>query len=204
MLRPGDVLYVPRGIWHDAMSQGTQHSLHLTIGIVGQSWGDALRAALHIMEREDPDLRRLFPMWQLAEGGVSDDLVQEFAKRLSALGTLKVIELTSQQLLTQLATERMSMISRGLIAPTVAPTDRLYLSDTLHHFVIPRPDGTAELRWAGDSIPLTAEEFDWIARLDEGASASDLGGAEALAFCQKLASWGLITIQPATATKAAE
>jgi hypothetical protein len=204
MLRPGNVLYVPRGIWHDAMSQGSQSSLHLTVGIVGQSWGDALRAALHLMEQEDPALRQLFPMWRLAEGGISDDLVQEFAKRLSALATLKVAELTSQQLLTKLATERMPMIGRGLIAPAVAPSDRLYLSDTVHHFVIPRPDGTAELRWAGDPIPLTAEELSWMVRLDEGASASDLGGAEALAFCQKLASYGLITVEPVTATKAAE
>jgi ribosomal protein L16 Arg81 hydroxylase len=204
MLRPGDVLYVPRGIWHDATSQGTQHSLHLTIGIVGQSWGDALRVALHLMEEEDPELRQLFPMWRLAEGGVSDELVQDFAKRLSALATRKVAELTSQQLLSKLATERMAMIARGLIAPAVAPNDRLYLSDSVHHFVIPRADGTAELRWAGDPIPLTAEELSWMVRLDEGASASDLGGAEALAFCQKLAACGLITVEPAIAAKAAE
>ena len=42
------------------------------------------------------------------------------------------------------------------------------------------------------------------ARLDGGASARDLGGAEALAFCQKLASAGLVMVQPVTAMKAAE
>ena len=204
MLRPGDVLYVPRGILHDAVSQGAQNSLHLTIGLLGHSWGDALHAALNVMEREDPTLRQLFPTWRLAEGGVSDDLMQEAAKRLSALGTVNVMELMSQHLLTKLATEQMSMVSRGLIAPTVSPTDRLCLSDTVHHFVVPRPDRTAELRWAGGSVTLTAEEFGWIARLDEGASARDLGGAEALAFCQRLASQGLITVQPVTAMKAAE
>jgi hypothetical protein len=53
MLRPGDVLYLPRGILHDAASQGTQSSLHLTIGLLGQSWGDALRAVLNVMEPQD-------------------------------------------------------------------------------------------------------------------------------------------------------
>jgi hypothetical protein len=204
MMRPGDVLYVPRGILHDAASQGTQSSLHLTIGLLGQSWGDALHAALNVMERDDPTLRQLFPTWRLAEGGISDDLMREAAKRLAALSTVSVMELMSQKLLTKLATEQMSMVSRGLIAPTVSSTDRLYLSDTVHHFVVPRPDGTAELRWAGGNLTLTAEEFGWIARLDEGASARDLGGAEALAFCQKLASAGLITVRPVTAMKAAE
>jgi hypothetical protein len=204
MLRPGDVLFVPRGILHDAASQGAQSSLHLTIGILGQSWGDALRAALDVMERQDPALRQLFPMWQLAEGSISDDLMQEAAKRLSALGTVSVMELVSQQLLTKLATEQMPMVSRGLIAPTVSPTDRLYLSDTVHHFVIPRPDGTAELRWAGGNVRLSAQEFGWIVRIGEGATANDVGGSEALAFCQKLASDGLIRVQPVTAMKAAE
>jgi hypothetical protein len=33
LLRAGDVLYVPRGILHDAVSRGVQSSLHLTISI---------------------------------------------------------------------------------------------------------------------------------------------------------------------------
>jgi hypothetical protein len=53
MLRPGDVLYLPRGILHDALSQGAQSSLHLTIGLLGQSWGDALHAVLNDMEPQD-------------------------------------------------------------------------------------------------------------------------------------------------------
>jgi hypothetical protein len=204
MMRPGDVLYVPRGVLHDATSQGAQSSLHLTIGFLGESWGDALRAALDIMEREDVMLRQSFPTWRLAEGSISDDLVQEAAKRLSALGTAGVMEIISQELLTKLATQQMSMVGRGLIAPTVSPTDRLYISDTVHHFVVSRPDGSAELRWVAGSMSLSAEEFSWITRLDEGASAHELGAANALAFCQRLASAGLVVVQPLTAAKAAE
>jgi ribosomal protein L16 Arg81 hydroxylase len=195
MLRPGDMLFLPRGVLHDATSQGEQSSLHLTVGILGQSWGDALRAALLIKERQDPALRQLFPMWRLAEEGISDDLMQEAAKRLSALSAVDAMELTSQFLLAKLAAEQSAMVSRGLIAPTVSPTDRLYLSDTVHHFVVPRPDGRAELGWAGGNVTLSSQEFDWINRLGEGATANDLGGAEALAFCQRLANYGLITVE---------
>lgn len=203
-MRPGDVLYIPRGVMHDAASQGAQSSLHLTVGILGQSWGDALRAAIDVMERQDASLRQLFPTWRLAEGGVSDELMAEAGKRLSALGTRDTLELISQQLLTKLAAEQMPMVARGLIAPVVGPADRLALSDTVHHFVLPRPDGTAELRWAGDTVTLSAQELDWLARIGDGTTAGELGGVEALAFCQRLASYGLVTVRPAAAMKAAE
>jgi hypothetical protein len=110
----------------------------------------------------------------------------------------------SQQLLALLASEQMPMVGRGLIAPAVSPTDRLHLCDTVHHFVMPRPDGTAELRWAGGNVTLSAQEFGWIARIGEGVTAAELGGPDALAFCQKLGSHGLITVQPVAAMKAAE
>jgi hypothetical protein len=204
MLHPGDVLFVPRGTLHDAAAQGAQSSLHLTVGILGLSWGDALRAALDVVERENPALRRLFPMWRLAEGGVADELMQEAARHLSALGAPNVMELMSQQLLGRLAAQQMPMVGRGLTAPIVAPTDRLQLCDTVHHFVVPRPDGTAELRWAGGNVTLSAEEFDWLARISEGVIAGGLGGEKALAFCQRLASNGLVTVEPAAGMKAAE
>jgi hypothetical protein len=197
MLRAGDVLYVPRGVLHDAASQGAQSSLHLTIGLLGRSWGGALRAALDLMERDDPSLRQTFPTWRLAEGGVSDDLVAQAGKRASALGTVSVMELTAQLLLTKLATEQKPMLGRGLLAPTVTPTDRLTLCETVHYVVVPHQDGSAELRWTGGTMVLSAQEFDWLGALAEGASASTLGGAEALAFCQMLAAAGLVTIEPA-------
>jgi hypothetical protein len=60
------------------------------------------------------------------------------------------------------------------------------------------------LHWAGDTIVLSAQEFGWIARIAEGVTAKSLGGPEALAFCQLLASIGLVIVQPPEVVKAAE
>ena len=204
MMRPGDVLYLPRGILHDAASQGAQSSLHLTVGLLDVSWADALRAALDVMEVQDPAFRQSFPTWRLADGGISDALVEQSGARLATLGEKSTLELMSQQLLANLVRGRMPMLSRGLDAPTLSAADHLYLSDTVHNVVVPRPDGTAELRWAGGNLTLTAQELGWVTRLDEGVTARELGGADAFAFCQKLAALGLITVQPVTAMKAAE
>jgi Cupin superfamily protein len=204
MMRPGDVLYLPRGILHDAASQGAKASLHLTIGLLDVSWAEALRAALDLMEVEDAAFRRSFPTWRLAEGGISDGMLNDAADRLDRLGEQHAIELLSQQLLSRLASERMPMLSRGLVAPKIAATDRLYIADTVHHIVVPRPDGMAELRWSGESLTLSAQELAWLARLDEGATANELGSAEALAFCQTLATRGLLTVQKMSVLQAAE
>lgn len=196
MLRPGDALYIPRGVLHDAVSQGTSHSLHLTIGLLGPGWGDALRAALEIAEPDDARLRQAFPTWRLAEGRIPDDLTREAAERLSTLAAPKILELVSQWLLSKLAAEQLPMVGRGLVAPNLSPDDRLQLADTVHYFVTPRPDGGADLRWAGETVALTSEEFAWLDRLGDGAAAGDLGGAEALAFCQRLSRLGLVIAKP--------
>jgi len=196
-IRPGDALYVPRGMLHEAPAQGGESSLHLTVGLLGHSWGEALRTALNVLERQDPALRQAFPTWLLADGAVSGALAEEASGRLSALGALRTIELASQQLLTQLAQSRAPMLGRGLAGPVVSADDRLVLCDTVHHFVVPLADGRAELRWAGGALALSPAQFQWLAALAEGASARDLGDADALAFCQRLATLGLAVIEPA-------
>jgi hypothetical protein len=154
---------------------------------------------------QDPTLRQSFPSWRLADGAISGAIVDEGAKRLAALGATGTMELMSQQLLSRLVNDRMPMLSRGLSTPTIAPADRLFLSDTVHNFVVPLADGRGELRYCGGQIALSAEELGWLTRLDEGVSLRELGaGEQARAFCQKLANLGLVTVQPMAAMKAAE
>lgn len=61
-LRPGDCLYIPRGLVHDAQSMPGAPSLHVTLGLIGNSWYDLLAAALAALAGRDPELRRLLPL----------------------------------------------------------------------------------------------------------------------------------------------
>ena len=56
-LRAGDMLYLPRGWLHQAMTSDTA-SLHLTVGVNVFTWRDAVREALDEAAREDVELRR--------------------------------------------------------------------------------------------------------------------------------------------------
>lgn len=57
----GDVLYIPRGFPHEAVTS-TASSLHLTVGLQAFCWVDLLREALTIAAEETPWLRRGLPL----------------------------------------------------------------------------------------------------------------------------------------------
>ncbi|UPT73715.1 MAG: cupin domain-containing protein [Elusimicrobiota bacterium] len=59
-LRPGDLLYVPRGVVHDAVSRDSS-SLHLTVGVHVTRWLDLARQALEREARADDRLREALP-----------------------------------------------------------------------------------------------------------------------------------------------
>jgi ribosomal protein L16 Arg81 hydroxylase len=59
-LRPGDVLYVPRGVMHDAVA-GPEPSLHVTLGALFTSWTELLIEALARVGLEDARFRRALP-----------------------------------------------------------------------------------------------------------------------------------------------
>lgn len=67
VLEPGDMVYVPRGVAHDAVSTD-QTSLHITTGLMLRSWADVLVEAVNIMAHKDPAFRHALPPGHAAEG----------------------------------------------------------------------------------------------------------------------------------------
>jgi mannose-6-phosphate isomerase-like protein (cupin superfamily) len=59
-LRPGDMVYVPRGVMHDATSTEAD-SCHITLGILPTSWTDLLLEAVARVGLRDSELRRSLP-----------------------------------------------------------------------------------------------------------------------------------------------
>ena len=79
-LKPGDLLYIPRGHVHDAYTTDT-YSLHLTIGINVFRWADLMSHALTRVVKSDSRFRESIPGG--ARPGSSNELKQHF-KRLLA------------------------------------------------------------------------------------------------------------------------
>ncbi|MEV0141801.1 cupin domain-containing protein [Streptomyces globisporus] len=97
MLRPGDVLYLPRGWLHSAQAQG-EVSIHLTLGI--HAWTryalaeHLTRAALGALG-DDPSMRRSLPLAEQATNGAHEPGGPD--------GTDGVLDLVRERLLAAVA-----------------------------------------------------------------------------------------------------
>jgi ribosomal protein L16 Arg81 hydroxylase len=99
-LRPGDLLYLPRGTPHDA-STNESASLHLTIGVHPVTWASVAREALNEIISRDARYREALPMGFAADQEVATSsyrhlagLMTDLAGQLRATG---VVEAAAQQ-----------------------------------------------------------------------------------------------------------
>lgn len=192
IMTPGDALYIPRGVMHEAMVQeGGDPSLHITLGFMEPGLGEMLRAILNELEAEEPALRAAVPTWRLAEPDGIAALQARLAPALAALAQPGVADRIAVAALDRLVRDRMSLPGRALYTRVAEPQDRLRLSTTMHHAVVPLPEGGAALRWYGGVETLGEQELDWLEALEEGAAAESLG-EEALRFCRRLLKVGLL------------
>lgn len=85
VLEPGDMVYVPRGLTHDAVSTD-QTSLHITTGLMMRSWADVMVEALRGLALTDPAFREALPPGYANEG--FDGIAAAEAKFAALLGKL--------------------------------------------------------------------------------------------------------------------
>ena len=191
VMEPGDALYIPRGVMHDAATEPGDPSLHITVGLLEPSWAQALRLLVDSDEVEGAALRQSVPTWRLAEPDVLAALLETLAAKLRGLNSAAHAERLSMMLLDQLAHDRQPLPSRGLFMAELTGDARMRLADGMHHHVALSADGNAALHWTCGEVPLTPVQAEWLEPLTDGASADELGQG-ALEFMRRLAREGLL------------
>ncbi|MBV9084233.1 MAG: hypothetical protein JOZ62_16270, partial [Acidobacteriaceae bacterium] len=86
VLGPGDLLYLPRGFWHEAKTEPGQVSCHLTVGTQPVTYADLLTLALARAAISNPRLRKPLPMGfatHFSAGNEINAAVVEIEKDLS-------------------------------------------------------------------------------------------------------------------------
>lgn len=89
VLEPGDMVYVPRGLTHDAVSTD-RTSLHITTGLMMRSWADLMVEAVRALALEDPDFREALPPGFANDGFDPARAEAHFARLLARLSTARL------------------------------------------------------------------------------------------------------------------
>ncbi|MAP48565.1 MAG: hypothetical protein CMH90_03695 [Oceanicaulis sp.] len=150
VLEPGDVLYVPRGLMHDAVNEGDdQASLHITTGLLAKTWADFLLEAVSEAALRTPALRRALPPGY-ARGVVSrDQFDAAFKNALRDVGQNAdldaVIGLFTDTAITSRPADTHGALTFGALTPDThlkrRPLIALELTEDGDHLALVAPGG---------------------------------------------------------------
>jgi hypothetical protein len=94
VLEPGDAVYIPRGMAHDAVATD-ETSLHITTGLMFRTWADALAEAVIAKAHREPAMRRALPPGFANHGADLDAYDDTFAELVALVGDAHVGKLLS-------------------------------------------------------------------------------------------------------------
>ncbi len=83
-VKPGDLMYIPRGVIHEAFASDDS-SLHITVAVSVFRLTDLVRTALACLSAKDVRFRRAVPIGALGGGEIADALRTEFEELLQQL-----------------------------------------------------------------------------------------------------------------------
>jgi ribosomal protein L16 Arg81 hydroxylase len=145
-LEPGDALYIPRGLMHDADAVDDGPSMHLTLGLHAFRWSEVLLEALAAQSLADPALRAGLPLGALAAGAEPDALRDAMRARVDgALAGLRW-ELVRDRMRGQFERQHKEHLA-GLLTDAVTPI-------TAETVFARRPGASAAVTVDGDAVVL--------------------------------------------------
>ncbi len=173
VMEPGECLYVPRGLAHRAETEGDEASLHITVGILVQTWAEFMLEAVAEASLRMPELRQSLPRsLYFDEAGRADNeavfrrLIHEIAGKASFDATLAAFG--SNFVMNQ--GPRLRGALNALVAG-VGENDRLLVRESVIYAIEQGEEGP-QLALASCSIPLAADLAPQLAaRLAEGSMA---------------------------------
>jgi ribosomal protein L16 Arg81 hydroxylase len=100
LLRAGDLLYLPRGVYHKPMSED-ESSLHLTVGIHPVFWGDLLTRAVEFVALNHLPLRKGLPPGFARDPEARRGMAETFAELLQVFAREAPFEESLQNLIRE-------------------------------------------------------------------------------------------------------
>ncbi len=108
-LHPGDMLYIPRGLVHDATSRD-EISLHITTGVMANSWTDLMLDALSAVALKDPAFRKALPPGFARDGFDRDQARTAFASLIERFAASADLDEVLDHFVDDLVSSRHPML----------------------------------------------------------------------------------------------
>ena len=157
-LRPGDMVYIPRGVMHDA-NTGDGASLHITLGVLNTSWTDLLLESLAMVGLRDAAFRHSLPV-----GYANPDFDREKARTTFKQLLTRVAELADFDSALEHFADDLISTRHGLLPgqlqqvqqlPSLTTDSRVGVRPSLLYKIDTRPDGIS-LRCYGSAFNFPA------------------------------------------------
>ena len=123
-LNPGDCVYIPRGLMHDAENVGEEPSLHITVGLITKTWADLLLESISELALSEPDFRRSLPA-----GFAAREFDREVARRHFNHLTALIADKASMDSAFDLLADNFIRARRPNISGVVASAQALAAGD---------------------------------------------------------------------------
>ena len=123
-LNPGDCVYIPRGLMHDAENVGDEPSLHITVGLITKTWADLLLESISELALSEPDFRRSLPA-----GFAAREFDREVARRHFNHLTALIADKASMDSAFDLLADNFIRARRPNISGVVASAQALAAGD---------------------------------------------------------------------------
>lgn len=154
-LEPGQSLYVPRGLMHRAQTVSDDSSLHITVGILVQTWADFLLETVAEASLRIPGLRNSLPRSLYFDEAARAQHRQEFAGLLAQVCETADFETTRAMFADNFVREQGPRVRGGLnaLSQGVGEGTTLGFRDNVL-FRFDDHDDEAVLTVAGSRIPM--------------------------------------------------
>lgn len=176
VLEQGECLYVPRGTAHRASNHGTAPSLHITVGILVQTWAEFMLEAVAEASLRIPEMRRSLPRdLFFGDRDTKDRHAETFHRLACELAERASFETTLAGFSGNFVSRQGPRLRGALtaLAEGIGPDDLLTVRDhTLFSFErVPREDDEGwetQIILSGTCIPMSDELAEALRKGIEG------------------------------------
>ncbi len=175
-LNPGDCLYLPRGIMHDAENAGEEPSLHITVGMITKTWADLMLEAVSELALSSPDFRRSLPAGFAQRDFDREQARQHFDRLIKLIAKQASMDGAFDLLADNFVRGRRPNVSGVISASAVAKPGDRYRRRRFVPWNVADDEGKLILIGPGGDLEFKAEEGDAldIALSGDAFTAADL------------------------------